>query len=250
MYVSVPPKLVLSDFVRRAKGRSSFKVQQEFPELKKRYWGRRFWGRGYISTTSGAITDDVIFSIWKTTSRNLPASAGSRLVPADFVFSIFWLLLRLSQLQTELNDEVEIQILASQVPLRDGADDCDITIHVGRSDNVGARDVCCWKSGLRPSAAWVFGKSWPFVSSQDLLKTQLLSLSRPPSAEWQICQGWFDGFGIADDRPHNYMSFNNYDMVTQAAVAGDGFVLGWLGLIDAPAESEIAGSGYARGRRQ
>jgi len=60
LFVSIPPKLALSDFIRLAKGRSSFKVQQEFPDLKKRYWGRRFWGRGYFSTTSGAITDDVI----------------------------------------------------------------------------------------------------------------------------------------------------------------------------------------------
>jgi putative transposase len=28
--------------------------------LRKRYWGRRFWARGYFSTTSGNITDDVI----------------------------------------------------------------------------------------------------------------------------------------------------------------------------------------------
>jgi len=35
------------------------KLQQEFPDLKKRYWGGRFWGRGYFSTTSGAISDDV-----------------------------------------------------------------------------------------------------------------------------------------------------------------------------------------------
>lgn len=60
MFVSIPPKLSASDFIRKVKGRSSFKVQQEFPELKKRYWGRHFWGRGYFSTTSGAITDDVI----------------------------------------------------------------------------------------------------------------------------------------------------------------------------------------------
>ncbi|MCP4198520.1 MAG: IS200/IS605 family transposase, partial [Proteobacteria bacterium] len=30
--------------------------------LRKRYWGRHFWGRGYFSTTSGAITDDTILS--------------------------------------------------------------------------------------------------------------------------------------------------------------------------------------------
>ncbi|RYD92598.1 MAG: IS200/IS605 family transposase, partial [Sphingobacteriales bacterium] len=27
---------------------------------QKRYWGQRFWQRGYFSTTSGNITDDII----------------------------------------------------------------------------------------------------------------------------------------------------------------------------------------------
>ena len=52
MFVSVPPKLAVADLVRKMKGRSSYKLQREFPELKKRYWGRKFWGRGYFSTTS------------------------------------------------------------------------------------------------------------------------------------------------------------------------------------------------------
>ena len=60
MFVSVPPKLAISDLVRKMKGRSSHKVQREFPQLKKRYWGRHFWGRGYFSTTAGAITQDVV----------------------------------------------------------------------------------------------------------------------------------------------------------------------------------------------
>ena len=29
-------------------------------DLCKRYWGRHFWARGYFSTTSGNVTDDVI----------------------------------------------------------------------------------------------------------------------------------------------------------------------------------------------
>ena len=60
MFVSVPPKLAISDLMRKMKGRSSHKVQREFPQLKKRYWGRRFWGRGYFSTTNGAITEEVV----------------------------------------------------------------------------------------------------------------------------------------------------------------------------------------------
>lgn len=60
MLLSAPPKRCVSDLVRRMKGRSSFKVQQEFPQIRKRYWGRHFWARGYFSTTAGNITEEVI----------------------------------------------------------------------------------------------------------------------------------------------------------------------------------------------
>ena len=60
MFVSLPPKLVISDLVRKMQGRSSFKVQREFPAIRKRYWGQWFWGRRCFSTTNGAITEDIV----------------------------------------------------------------------------------------------------------------------------------------------------------------------------------------------
>jgi hypothetical protein len=60
IFVSIPPHISVSEFVQKAKGRSSRRIQQEFLELKKTYWGKHFWGRGYFSTTSGHITDEVI----------------------------------------------------------------------------------------------------------------------------------------------------------------------------------------------
>ena len=60
VFVSIPPQIAVSEFVKKAKGRSSRKIQQEFPEIRKRYWGRHFWGRGYFSSTSGNVTDEVI----------------------------------------------------------------------------------------------------------------------------------------------------------------------------------------------
>ena len=70
MFVSIPPSLSVSDFMRKVKGRSSHKIQLEFPALRKRYWGRHFWGRGYFSTTSGAITDDVILQYLEAHTPN------------------------------------------------------------------------------------------------------------------------------------------------------------------------------------
>jgi putative transposase len=62
LFVEIPPHVRVCDFVRRAKGRSSRKIQQEFEHIRKRFWGQRFWARGYFSTTSGNITDDVILA--------------------------------------------------------------------------------------------------------------------------------------------------------------------------------------------
>ncbi|MBS0481772.1 MAG: IS200/IS605 family transposase [Proteobacteria bacterium] len=59
LFVEIPPHLSVSEFVQHAKGRSSRRIQQEFEHIRKRYWGQRFWARGYFSTTSGNITDDV-----------------------------------------------------------------------------------------------------------------------------------------------------------------------------------------------
>jgi putative transposase len=60
MFVSVPPRLAISELVREMTGRSSHKVQRAFPERRRRYWGRRFWGSGYFSTTNGAITEHIV----------------------------------------------------------------------------------------------------------------------------------------------------------------------------------------------
>lgn len=62
MFVEIPPKHSVSEFMRRVKGCTSRKIQQEFPELKKKYWGRRFWARGYFCTTSGNVTNKIILN--------------------------------------------------------------------------------------------------------------------------------------------------------------------------------------------
>ncbi len=42
MFVLIPPHLALSKVMQRIKGCSSRKIQMEFPNPPKRYWGMRF----------------------------------------------------------------------------------------------------------------------------------------------------------------------------------------------------------------
>jgi len=42
------------------KGATSRKLQQEFPELGKRYWGQHLWARGFFAVSTGNVTDQMI----------------------------------------------------------------------------------------------------------------------------------------------------------------------------------------------
>ena len=50
----IPPKLSISDFVGKVKGRSAIRVFSMFSELRiKKYWGNHFWAPGYCDDTVG-----------------------------------------------------------------------------------------------------------------------------------------------------------------------------------------------------
>ncbi len=58
--VSCPPSLSPSKIMQYIKGRSSRMLQDEFPHLKKRYWGQHLWARGYFCATAGNVTEEMI----------------------------------------------------------------------------------------------------------------------------------------------------------------------------------------------
>ena len=60
MHVEYPPKSSLSNLVKRLKGRGSRRLQDEFPDLKKKYWGRHFWAIGFGVWSTGNITEEMV----------------------------------------------------------------------------------------------------------------------------------------------------------------------------------------------
>ena len=60
LHISYPPKLSVSDILKRLKGRSAKILLEEYSELKKRYWGGHLWGIGYGAWSTGNITDEMI----------------------------------------------------------------------------------------------------------------------------------------------------------------------------------------------
>jgi putative transposase len=60
MLVSSPTHIAPAKIVQYLKGRSSRLIQEEFPELKKRYWGQPLWARGYFCATVGTVAQEMI----------------------------------------------------------------------------------------------------------------------------------------------------------------------------------------------
>jgi putative transposase len=60
LLLSCPPSLAPAKIVQYLKGRSSHILQEEYPQLKRRYWGQHLWGRGYFCATTGVISEEMI----------------------------------------------------------------------------------------------------------------------------------------------------------------------------------------------
>ncbi len=62
LFVSYPPQLSISRLTQYCKGKTSRKLLQEFPALRRQFWGQHIWSRGYYVVSSGTITDEAIMA--------------------------------------------------------------------------------------------------------------------------------------------------------------------------------------------
>jgi len=60
MFVSIPPQVSVSNYVKAVKGKSSRKLLSEYRRLSKAFWGRHIWARGYFAASTGNVTDEVV----------------------------------------------------------------------------------------------------------------------------------------------------------------------------------------------
>ena len=59
LVLSIPPKYSISETIGFLKGKSAKKIFDMHHELKKRYWGRHFWSKGYCVITVGLNEEQI-----------------------------------------------------------------------------------------------------------------------------------------------------------------------------------------------
>jgi len=62
MLVQLRPDVSVSKVIQLFKGKSSYAIRKEFPDLKEFYWGKSdsFWGDGFFVETVGQVSEEKI----------------------------------------------------------------------------------------------------------------------------------------------------------------------------------------------
>ncbi|MGB8479556.1 MAG: IS200/IS605 family transposase [Acidobacteriaceae bacterium] len=60
LFLSIPPQVTISRLLQWLKGKTAHHLLAEFAHLKKQFWGRHLWARGYFCCSSGNVTDEII----------------------------------------------------------------------------------------------------------------------------------------------------------------------------------------------
>jgi putative transposase len=60
LLLGMPPTMAPSRAMQAIKGKTSYLLLRDFRALRKEFWGRHLWARGFFVATSGNVTDEVI----------------------------------------------------------------------------------------------------------------------------------------------------------------------------------------------
>ena len=146
----------------------------------------------------------------------------------------FWLLPRFNAFQ-ELHPDIDVRILAvdSLKDIRHSEFDIALFFCHEPPADLTATPLFCRKRlpGMQPRLTWKRISLTCQPDTEDMLNGTLLTLE--VEEEWLSWQAWFKACDIeykADAGPR--MNINNYLLVIQSALNGQGLALGWENLVD------------------
>lgn len=164
-------------------------------------------------------------------ARRQSDSAVINLV-TDFAVATYWILPRLRRFR-DAHPDVDVRIITSQQPLLPDQAEADMAILFARGSTLRAPARRLFSEAVTPVVS-------PLLLDRLQLPASAASLNQLPllQLEADYHSGWFDwpalfpklGLGRA---PHEAeLIFNNYTLLLQAALSGQGAAIGWSPFIE------------------
>lgn len=193
--------------------------------------------RGVALTSAGAQFRQSVEQGLRTLSdgvASLKRLGGERTVNilTDFGFAAWWLMPRIAAL-ADLMPDVEIRLVTTQSEIDAASDDFDLGILFGHGDWPGCSSRLLFREQVYPvcSPAYLGDRKVP-LSPEDIADMRLLHLRSNAPQRWFDWDDWFAGMGAPSPARHQELVFNNYQIVLQAVMLGQGAGIGWAPLID------------------
>ncbi len=159
-------------------------------------------------------------------------------VATDFAFAAYWLLPRLPRFR-QGHPEVDVRIITSQGQYDFGAQDMDVAIvFADRPPQLPAWQLFAERVFPICSPAFL-AQHGPIRSHKKLASLPLLKLGADAGQGWLDWPGFFKGRRSQAEPGQPVLTFNNYTLLVQAAIAGQGIGLGWATLVDELLDSGV-----------
>lgn len=156
-------------------------------------------------------------------------------VATDFAFSAYGLMPKLSEFREKYQDEfpdMDIRLQTSQTPRVESSDEVDIVIVFGADHyhHLESQQLVSEKVFPVCSPALVAGKK--IDSLADLFTLPLLKLNVPGGKPWLNWDDVADHYGLALNGVQAQLESDNFTLLVQAALVGQGVCLAWSPLVD------------------
>lgn len=153
-------------------------------------------------------------------------------VATDFAFAAYWLMPRLHRFH-KLNPDVDVSLVTSERTHSMLRADVDVAVLFGDGRFKQGESRWLFSEEVFPvcSPQLVAGRETP-LTNDALKEFPLLHLRGEGSNDWFDWSGVFRALGIAQAPAPGQLRFDNYTLLIQAAIGGQGVAIGWRHLID------------------
>ncbi|WP_116472878.1 transcriptional regulator GcvA [Zobellella maritima] len=142
-----------------------------------------------------------------------------------------WLLPKVASFQQQ-HDEVDLRILASDQLTDLRRLDCDIALFYCRLPPDEMQVTSLFPEEVFPVCSPAYLERVQGWSTPEELFGKTLLYLDESQRDWVSWQEWFEQVGLPPASPRNRVNINNYPMLLQAAINGQGIALAWGSLVD------------------
>ena len=153
-------------------------------------------------------------------------------VATDFAFAAYWLMPRLHRFH-QANPQVDVSLVTSERNHATLRSDIDVAVLFGDGRFKQGDSLWLFNEEVFPvcSPQWLKAQATP-LTLQNLHDFPLLHLRQENNSQWFDWSGVFRELGITAAPTPGQLRFDNYTLLIQAAIAGQGVAIGWRHLVD------------------